>query len=157
MSNFDHLLKSLCELSGQDSSGLEGGVLRLEIDGREASVLPARTPAGDEAIEITVSAGALTAADEWDEVDVLSLLHRVNVAARYRHDWLATLDEDDQMMIKRVRPLEGLSPSDLELLVAEGVDRAASLQGLVSRWVAAEDGADGAAPNAPESNSMIRV
>lgn len=157
MSTFEHLLKSLCELSGQDSSGLEGGVLRMEIDGREASVLPALTPTGDEAVEITVSAGALTASDEWDEVDALTLLHRVNAAARYRHGWLATVDQDDQLMIKRVKPLQGLSPSDLERLVSEGMDCAASLQGLLTQWGSDKGAAVVAVPSAHEANAMIKA
>lgn len=131
MNAYRHLLSSLCEQSGQDPSGFEGGVLRVEIEGREAAVLPASMPDGEEAVEIVVAVGPLPAADIWDEVDALSLLHRLNAAAWPRHSWLAALDEDDRVVLRRLVPLNGLTAAELDPWLAQGLDRAASLRGLL--------------------------
>ena len=152
MSAYDQLLSALCEQAGQDPTGLDGGVLKIEINGREAAVLPALLPSGAEAAEVVVSVCGFEAGDAWDEVEVLSLLHRVNAAAWPRHGWLASVDDEHEVVIRYLLPLEGISLAEWEPLVAEGLDRAASLQGLLQELSdAPADQAPGFASELPAS------
>jgi hypothetical protein len=131
MNSYLHLLTNCCEQSGQDPQGLDGGVLKFDIDGREAVVQPARLPGDTEAIEVSVAVGLLPCEDAMDELDALMLLHQINAQAWPRHGWLACVDEDGCVAIRKLTPLLDLTATDLQPLVADGLDRAAALQAML--------------------------
>jgi hypothetical protein len=103
---------------------LEGDCAGFEIETPTALVRIAPRLGDSAMIEIPVS--------NLPEPDAstLHLLHRLNNASLLQHDWIASLDDDDQVVLTAVFQLGQTDAIQLEALVADGLERALSLRDL---------------------------
>jgi hypothetical protein len=57
-------------------------------------------------------------------------LHRLNHQSRLEHDWVISINEADQISLHTQRDISRSRASDLQALLAEGIDRAQALLSL---------------------------
>jgi hypothetical protein len=105
-------------------------------------------------LEISIRALAL----DYDPGDAgpLLLLHRLNNAARFEHEWTAMIDEEDMLLLSKTRPLEMTDADALEGEIADGLERARALNEL---WLdaAERDAGSGTATNFPMSSTSLPI
>jgi len=65
---------------------------------------------------------------------LLLLLHQVNDAARFEHDWFITIDGESKLRVQCTREVGRTTAVDLEALLVECVDRAEALDALITAW-----------------------
>lgn len=73
------------------------------------------------------------------------LLHQVNHAARFEHQWLAHIDETNVLMMSCQLDMAGMGPESMEQLLADGISRA---EALASLWQASSQEQQDSAPAA---------
>jgi hypothetical protein len=52
------------------------------------------------------------------------LLHLINQAARFEHEWPATLTQDDTILLHTIRDIVRTDTGQLQVLFADGIERA---------------------------------
>lgn len=120
------LLSAFAESLGAsepDSRSGAGG-LEMSIGALTARLLP--HPGGDDRFVIEVDVCSADAASDAPH----AALHRLNYAARFQHDWQASIDLDGTLVVYTVRPIASTDPGTLESLVADGFERACALARL---------------------------
>ena len=117
---FRALLQAVCAEAGmdlpEDSPGIE-----FEADGHVTLIVP--DPRQDDRMHIEVSVLTLPALGG----DRLMALHQLNHAARLDHDWVITIDVANRVCMHTQRAVAGCKASDLQSLLAEGIERAQAL------------------------------
>ena len=105
-------------------------------------------------LEIAIRALALD--DDAREVGPLLLLHRLNNAGRFEHGWTAMIDEEDMLLITTTRPLDITDAAVLEEEIADGLERARTLNEL---WLDAgeRDAGAGSVTNFPISSPSLPI
>jgi hypothetical protein len=98
--------------------------MEFEADGH--IVLLAPDPRDDQRLQIEVSVMRL----DHPSASLLLALHQLNHQSRLEHDWMLSVDVADQLTLHSQRQLQGCRPSDLQALLAEGIDRAQALMSL---------------------------
>ena len=90
---------------------------------------------------------------------LLMALHHLNHEARLEHDWVVSLDVGDQLCLHAQRDIHTCRASDLQTILAEGIDRAQALQRLCELMAAptiAQADAPSAQPSLHAAMMMIR-
>lgn len=107
--------------------------LQVEPDARgvefvvgDHSVLIMPHPGEPERLVAEVSVGPLGAGPGVAE-DRLRWLHLINEAARFEHEWLATLSQDDSILLHTIREIVRTDTGQLQVLLANGIERAEAL------------------------------
>lgn len=146
---FQTLIRSFALAQGlqvsEDAWGLE-----FEADG--STVLVMAHPRQDDQILVEVQVcdlsqrAALSAA-------ILTMLHQINDAARLEHGWFITISAEQTLQIQHSQPVAQTDPLQLEALLAEGIDRAQALLGLLE--LPTDEAAD-VAPLQAEGQHFIR-
>ena len=126
---FQALIQSLSALSELPAEPGDAGLL-LQAGPYQLRVMP--DGSNDERLVIEVEL-----ADAADApAPALALLHRINHVARFRHGWQLSLDEDDHIVLHTQRPLASTDASQLQDLMASGLERAAAVAGLWNKALA---------------------
>ena len=89
--------------------------------------------------------------DDEPDARQLSLLLRINEAARFEHDWSIVLDGERRVALYTTALAEGMTIASLEQLITEGIDRALALQGVFD----ATQDTDKAAPGADDQRASL--
>jgi hypothetical protein len=79
------------------------------------------------------------AAPDWGAT--LLAVHEFNGRARWLHNWILTLDEDDVLILSQVCPLDSLRPQALDTLIDAGFGLAATIEGALGPRLTVETGA----------------
>jgi hypothetical protein len=104
------------------------GVLEFVSGDLVVTVLP--HPRLPKTLLLEISIRALALDDDAGEAAPLLLLHRLNNAGRFEHGWSAMIDEEDMLLLTATRPLDITDASTLEEEIADGLERARSLNEL---------------------------
>jgi len=91
-----------------------------------------------------------------ESAQALLLLHRINNTARFEHGWTACIDEEDMLLISSILPINSLNEDNLGEEIADGLQRAESLNEL---WLDARerDQADESGANDPIPATRMRL
>jgi hypothetical protein len=145
----DALLKDFCADVGLTMDDRATGI-EFEADHHVVLITP--DPRQSDRLLIEVSVQTL----EQTPFELLVALHRLNDAARLEHDWVVTIGVDDQLRIHTQREIDSCRSSDLQTLLAEGIERARALQSLCNN-LADVSGADspGGVPSSPDFSMML--
>lgn len=87
---------------------------------------------------------------------LLAAMHQLNDAARMEHDWVITLDVTNLLRIHTQRPIARCKVSDLQTLLAEGIDRAQALHALCESLPADGESLTTDLSERPDLSNMIR-
>ena len=93
-----------------------------------ASLFP--HPGREDLLCVEISLRALALGEDESDHERLLFLHRLNAAARHDHAWTNTIDDEDMLLLTAAFPWNGLDAESLADLVAEGLQRAESLDAL---------------------------
>jgi hypothetical protein len=135
----------------------------LETDEGNCVLLSAVRMTGDrDGIEIWIpieeaDSAASPDAAVWREssLEAWLLLHRLNYASRFTHDWRIVSGDESRPGLRRRLALDALEPEVLALAIDEGIDRAAQLRRVLGEWAAELEGfTEPSAP--PVGVAMIR-
>ncbi len=131
------------------SVGLQGepDALGVEFVVGDHSVLIMPHPGEPERLVAEVSVGPLDEGPGAAE-DRLRLLHLINEASRFEHDWLATLTQDDTILLYTIREIVRTDAGQLQVLLADGIERAEALMTIL-----AGDAESAPAARAPQAAS----
>lgn len=147
---FQSLLRDFAQAQGlqtaEDAWGLE-----FEADG--STVLVMAHPRQDDHIMVEVQVSDLSERAEPLSAAALMMLHQINDAARLEHGWFITISPEQSLLIQHSQPVAPTDASQLEALLAEGIDRAAALRGLIDL---PPDEEAASAPLQAESHHFIR-
>ena len=97
------------------------------------------------AVRVEISLRGLALDDLPHLGEALLLLHRLNATARLIHPWVASIDEDDMLLLAATAPAPD-RPA-LMAILSEGIARAQALDAL---WATARDG-----KNAPAETLQV--
>jgi hypothetical protein len=93
-----------------------------------ASLFP--HPGREDLLCVEMSLRALALREGGSNTERLLFLHRLNAAARHDHPWTISIDDEDMLLLSAAFPWNGLNAESLSDLVAEGLQRAESLDSL---------------------------
>ena len=139
MSHYAHLLAALCENPNLDVHVLDEAMAAVEIDGRELYIHPAQglNPAQPpQGLEITVAVMHRPPSGDDDDVEALLTLHKLNALSLGLHRWRVGVDEEGMVSLRQRVVAESLSTDELQALMIDGVDRAASVEALLQEQLA---------------------
>lgn len=102
-----------------------------------ASLFP--HPGGADLFCVEISLRGLALGEGDADSAQLLFLHRLNAAARHDHPWTISIDGDDMLLLTAAFPLSGLDRESLAEHLAEGLQRAESLDRL---WQALHKGTE---------------
>jgi hypothetical protein len=120
---FGALLRDFCSGLGLP---MDEGDLGIEFSVEPHTVLIISDPRDPERLLVEVNVRLL----EGRPPALLAALHQLNDAARLEHDWVITLDVTNLLRIHTQRSIAYCKASDLQTLLAEGIERAQALQAL---------------------------
>lgn len=130
----------------------DDSALGLEFEANGHLVMIASDPRNAERMLIDVHVMRL----DNTPTSLAMALHHLNHQSRLEHDWVISVDAADQLSLHTQREISRSRASDLQALLAEGIDRAQALQGLCQAISAApEPGAQTMRP-AMDASFMIR-
>lgn len=132
---FESLTQSFLTLIGQDPTGASG-VSGFEFEYGAYSVAVA--PIGREKLIIEVGVTVLQPA-EAASAPLLMALHRLNDSTRRDHGWIATIDDEEWLLLSSTFPLVALDAAGLQNAMAFAIDRAEILAAIVARVVPQPD------------------
>jgi hypothetical protein len=129
---FESLTRSFLTLIGQDptrASGISG--FEFEYDAYSVAV----APIGEAKLIVEVGVTALQPA-ETASVPLLMALHRLNDSTRGEHGWIATIDDEERLLLSSTFSLAALDAAGLQNAMASAIDRAEVLSAIVARVAA---------------------
>ena len=106
--------------------------LELEVEGRMARVM---AHSDDSLAVVGVDVRSLNEVDDALLGAVGLALLRLNQEARFEHGWAIVLDEDDRLSITTTVVMAQTASQALNEIIADGLDRAASLQEAVAGMI----------------------
>lgn len=106
--------------------------LELEVEGRMARVM---AHSDDSLAVVEVDVRSLNEVDDALLGAVGLALLRLNQEARFEHGWAIVLDEDDRLSITTTLVMGQTASQALNEIIADGLDRAASLQEAVAGMI----------------------
>lgn len=125
---FQLLLRDFAQAQGLQTSEDAWG-LEFEADG--STVLVMAHPRQDDQLLVEVKVADLSARAEPLGASTLMLLHQINDTARLEHGWFITISPEQTLLIQHSQPVAQTDAGQLEVLLAEGIDRAQALLGLI--------------------------
>jgi hypothetical protein len=125
---FQLLLRDFAQAQGLQTSEEAWG-LEFEADG--STVLVMSHPRQDEYLMVEVQVSDLSERAEPLSAATLMMLHQINDAARLEHGWFITISAEQTLQIQYSQPVAQTDASQLEALLAEGIDRAHALLSLI--------------------------
>ena len=148
-SRFQALLQAFTESTGLPSDDADQA-LGIEFAAGDFVARVLQHPQHDELVQIEVEVRQLDV--DSAAASSLLLLHRLNNTARFEHNWLIAIDDDDSLVIATSQPISNTDAAALQALIADGIDRAEALDGL---WLAAAEGGSlGASASAARHTAM---
>lgn len=147
---FQSLLRDFAQAQGLQTTEEAWG-LEFESDG--SIVLVMAHPRKDDQLLVEVQVSNLAERPEPLSAASLMMLHQINDAARLEHGWFITISPEQTLQIQHSQPVAETDASQLEALLAEGIDRAAALRGLIDL---PPDEEAASAPLQAESHHFIR-
>lgn len=147
---FQALIRSFAQAQGLQASGDAWG---LEFEAEGSTVLVMAHPRQDDHLMVEVQVSDLSERAEPLGAATLMMLHQINDAARLEHGWFITISAEQTLQIQHSQPVAQTDASQLEALLAEGIDRAEALRGLID--LPAGEDAESPPPQA-ESHHFIR-
>ena len=128
-SSFEKLLESFLILAEQDPQlAKESTGFEFECGAHNVSVFPI----GDSQLVVEVDVTTLQPV-EAASAPLLMILHRLNEAARSEHRWMATIDEEDRILISKSLLIAETDAVALQVAVSAAIDHAETLAALVAR------------------------
>ena len=128
-SSFEKLLEAFLILVGQDpKSAKESTGFEFECGAHSVAVFPI----DDSKLMVEVDVDILQTA-EATNAPLLMILHRLNDAARSEHHWMATIDEENRVLISKQLPICDTDAVALQVAVSAAIDHAETLAALVAR------------------------
>jgi len=128
-SSFEKLLESFLILAEQDPQlAKESTGFEFECGAHSVAVFPI----GDSQLMVEVDVTVLQPV-EAASAHLLMMLHRLNEAARSEHHWVATIDEEDRILISKPLPICNTDAVALQVAVSAAIDHAETLAALVAR------------------------
>ena len=126
----DSLLISLAKDVGLEHrlEGSQSLVLEFEAPPHTCRVMP--HPADSDRLVIEVMVRYLGESAQDLTRDSALLIHRLNAQARVEHDWVATVDESDHLVIWLTLEIARTRVPDLQAWLVEGIERAQALNAL---------------------------
>ena len=106
--------------------------LELEVEGRMARVM---AHSDDSLAVVEVDVRSLNEVDDALLGAVGLALLRLNQEARFEHGWAIVLDEDDRLSITTTLVMAQTASQALNEIIADGLDRAVSLQEAVAGMI----------------------
>ncbi|MEI7783437.1 MAG: CesT family type III secretion system chaperone [Betaproteobacteria bacterium] len=122
---FETLLASFCQSVGLPADPEALG-LEFEADGHTVLVSP--DPRDDQRLLAEVLVGGFSELPEA----LFRLLNHLNDAARLEHDWVASVGLAGELRLHTQRSIAQTTPSDLEGLLVDGIERAQALASLAT-------------------------
>lgn len=115
-------------VSGQSRTPAEAALgLSFSAEGHTCRLLPHPAMENRLVVEVTVGNLGPVLAAPGEAGGLHELINRLNAAARLEHDWVACVDEHDEVLVWTCRDVLPLSPASTQALLAEGLDRAQAL------------------------------
>lgn len=134
---FTALLQSFLQLTGNPLGDAEKS-LGLEFSSGDHAARIAPHPLRDTLLFIEIDVRELSQEEAIGNPRGLFMLHRLNEAARFEHDWTASIDADDMLILSALFPIAEMDGRFLQNLLIEGLDLAGSLTSLWKEADAAE-------------------
>lgn len=106
--------------------------LELEVEGRMTRVM---SHSEDHLAVVEVDVRSLSDVDDAHLGAVSLALLRLNQEARFEHGWVIVLDDDDLLSITTTVVMAQTASQTLNEIIAEGLDRAASLEQAVAGMI----------------------
>ena len=117
-----------------------------------ASLFP--HPGREDLLCVEISLRALALGEDESDHERLLFLHRLNAAARHDHAWTNTIDDEDMLLLTAAFPWNGLDAESLADLVAEGLQRAESLDAL---WQSFDEETSESPKNPVEEPTLLQL
>jgi hypothetical protein len=117
-----------------------------------ASLFP--HPGREDLLCVEISLRALALGDGDVDSERLLFLHRLNAAARHDHPWTISIDDEDMLLLAASFPWNGLDAESLADLVAEGLQRAESLDAL---WQSFDEETSESPKNPVEEPTLLQL
>ena len=149
------LFNAFLQSPGWESGDLSSiGALEFVSGDFVVTVLP--HPHRPKTLLMEISIRALALDENAGETAPLLLLHRLNNAGRFEHGWSAMIDEEDMLLLTATRPLDITDAASLEEEIADGLERARSLNEL---WLDAgeRDAGAGSGTDFPMSSPSLPI
>ena len=131
---------------------MDEGDLGIEFSVEPHTVLIISDPRDPERLLVEVNVRLI----EGRPPALLAALHQLNDAARLEHDWVITLDVTNLLRIHTQRSIAHCKVSDLQTLLAEGIDRAQALHALCESLPAGAESLTTDLSERPGLSNMIR-
>jgi hypothetical protein len=117
-----------------------------------ASLFP--HPGREDLLCVEMSLRALALREGGSNTERLLFLHRLNAAARHDHPWTISIDDEDMLLLAASFPWNGLDAESLADLVAEGLQRAESLDAL---WQSFDEETSESPKNPVEEPTLLQL
>jgi hypothetical protein len=117
-----------------------------------ASLFP--HPGREDLLCVEISLRALALGEGGSNTERLLFLHRLNAAARHDHPWTISIDDEDMLLLAASFPWNGLDAESLADLVAEGLQRAESLDAL---WQSFDEETSESPKNPVEEPTLLQL
>lgn len=125
-SMFASLVQAFLSQSGNDPSAARD-CLGFELDFHAGVVRVAPHP-----VRPTLGMVEIEMPDvDLEHAGTPAFLHRLNHAAILRHDWIVTIDDEDQAVLSNSFLIAETDATVLEALIGEGIERAEALSALL--------------------------
>ena len=132
--SFSSLMAELALEMGQ-TAGPESEGFEFDCEGVTVRLLP--HPSQPEQALLEADVQALSESEQGD-ARLLLMLHQLNETSSWSSGWLALIDLEAHLLLRRILTLEGMRAPDLQGQVLEALDRAQALQGLLRDIQASE-------------------
>lgn len=127
----NHLLKDL-GVSGDGLASEDAAFgLSFSADGHICRLLPHPSVADRLIAEVTVGNLGLDHLPPAAVNALHEVINRLNAAARLEHDWVAAVDENNEVILWTWRDVQPMAASAVQALLAEGLDRAQTLSDML--------------------------
>lgn len=120
-----------------------------------ASLFP--HPGREDLLCVEISLRALALGEDESDHERLLFLHRLNAAARHDHPWTISIDDEDMLLLTAAFPWNGLDAESLADLVAEGLQRAESLDALWQSLAKETQESGGVETEAPAKPNPLEI
>lgn len=147
---FDSLLQAFFKSKGMET---EESSLGLQFESEGIDILVVQHPLHEDMalIEATVSL-----IDTQQQAQLGPLLLQLNEVARFEHNWSIVMDERGQVSLSTSAPVAKIAVSELENLIADGIERAQTLATLLTQFANPEP-TDPGQPNSEQMAAMMAI
>ncbi len=131
--------------------------LAFAADGHICRLLPHPSLEDRLIAEVTVGNLGLDTSSQGTASTLHELINRLNAAARLEHDWVAAVDESNEVILWTWREVQPMSATAVQALLAEGLDRAQTLSDLLQTEATHLVSGPSLAPTDPSSRPGVSI